>query len=83
MCRRVAQHELLLGCMMAQCGVDAGRAHQLERGQAYAAAVDRCLLCRAATECALWLADKGNTEAPTFCPNLGYFRRCTTARPPS
>lgn len=81
MCRRLAQHEMLFARMMERCDVDAGRAHRLERGEAYAAAASRCLLCHASTECAHWLTDKGTNEAPTFCPNLAFFRCCATAAP--
>jgi hypothetical protein len=76
MCRRRAQQELLFNRMIERCGVEVVEAVRLEQGEAYARAADACLLCPASGECAAWL-DSGSPLAPTFCPNLAFFRRCS------
>jgi hypothetical protein len=77
MCRRFAQQEMLFNRMIERCGVDVGRAVRLERGEAYARAKTKCLVCRASVECGQWLDIEGEQAVtPAFCPNRVFFCKC-------
>lgn len=80
--RRVERQAIRMHQMMQRLDVDAICLVRLRRGDAYAEARTRCLLCRTTEECLRWLDDSATAgTSPQFCPNLSLFRACTRATP--
>ena len=63
--------------MIERLRVDPLKLVRLDRGGVYAEVHEKCLQCRAADTCLLWLQlDEDETEHPDFCPNLEVFLDC-------
>ncbi len=63
--------------MMHRLGVDPVAFIGLDRGEAYAKARSRCLLCATIGDCLRWLDGyEFEGEDPDFCPNLRIFGPC-------
>jgi hypothetical protein len=72
MLRHVERQAHLFGEMMDRVGVDPGAAAREGHGSAFAAASRRCLMCRSAEECRIWLDEGGAARPPAFCPNAAF-----------
>jgi hypothetical protein len=62
-----------LGAMMLALDLSPAQAAELWHGVPLARAVERCLLCPTATQCAAWLRDPHRDPSgyKNFCPNAG------------
>jgi hypothetical protein len=62
-----------LGGMMLALDLDPGQVAELWHGIPLTRAIERCLACPAAMQCAAWLRDPNRIgdEYRTFCPNAG------------
>jgi hypothetical protein len=60
-----------LGALMIAIDVCPDQAAEIEHGAALARAIERCLTCPAARQCAAWLRDRRHDRAGYrgFCPN--------------
>ena len=77
MYRRVERQATRMADMMQRLDVDTGKLVRIGNGFAYADARLKCLNCRNATECLLWLdAKPASSETPTFCPSFSLFEAC-------
>ncbi len=62
-----------LGAMMLALDLCPDQAAEIWHGVALARAIERCLVCLAAEQCAAWLHDRGHwwDGYRDFCPNAG------------
>jgi hypothetical protein len=80
MLRHVERQERRMQEMMRRLGVDPVALARLRRGDAYAEACRRCLLCGCGDTrdaCLRWLRQGPQSgRRPEFCPNLSLFEAC-------
>lgn len=75
---RVERRAKRLHDMIARLDIDAVRLARLDRGEVYAEARKRCLICASASDCLGWLdhsAAEAGASPPHFCPNSPAFAR--------
>ncbi len=79
MLNRIIRQAELMDRMMERVGVIPAAAACIDRGMAWYEARTRCIACCSERECRDWLARseaETSSEAPEFCHNADFFRRC-------
>lgn len=77
MLQRILDHTDLMDRMLQRVGVDPAAAVRADQGMAWYEARSRCIGCLRERDCRNWLRGAENAvEAPEFCLNARFLRRC-------